>query len=100
MSKKINMASKISSKELADILGITVSSIVRMEKSNKLPCKPICINHTWYFEKEKIMSWLTTTPPTIKQRNKESKNTPFVYKEDQLQIILFCQPALLNRMSY
>lgn len=98
---QIDLSTKISRQEIADLFGVTVNTIRRMCDSERIPDKPVFIKHTAYYDKQKVLEWIATNPPIRKPTEKKDKpTTPFIYKDEKLKIILFCQPALLNRKRY
>jgi hypothetical protein len=100
-ANKIDLSAKISRKEIADILDITTNSARKMCESGRIPDKPIFINRAYYYDRKKIMEWLSTKPKVRKRTNKKLKAlAPIVYNDEQRKIILFCQPSLLNRTNY
>lgn len=100
-TKKIDLSTKISRKEIADHFGITVNSVRKMCDAGRLPDKPVFIKHTAYYDKSKIKAWMEHQPKIRKTIDKKRKALePFIYNDNKRKIILFCQPALLNRLSY
>jgi transcriptional regulator with XRE-family HTH domain len=98
---QIDLSTKITRQEIADLFGVTVNTIRRMCNSERIPDKPIFIKHTAYYDKQKVLDWIATNPPIRKPTEKKDKlKEPFIYKSEQRKIILFCQPSLLNRTNY
>lgn len=98
---QIDLSTKITRQEIADIFGVTVNTIRRMCDSERIPDKPTFIKHTAYYDKQKVLDWIATNPPIRKPTEKKDKQKEhFIYKEKQHQIITFLQPALLNRISH
>lgn len=100
-TQKIDLSTKISRKEIADHFGITVNTVRKMCDAGRLPDKPVFIKHAAYYDKGKIKAWMETNPKIRKTIDKKLKaSDPFIYNDDKRKIIIFCQPALLNRLNY
>lgn len=98
---KNDVNSLLTRQQIADLLGVTVSSVFRLTKSKRMPVKPIYLFHICYYDKKQVLEWLAKSPTIRKCRNKtEEKKQGFVYDNHQRNIILFCNPQLLNSMKY
>lgn len=98
--------------QIAKLLDINVNSVRNMHDQNRIQAEYIKNGKRFYYPKPQILDWVKTKPVRKVLHKKAWKNIPhdiyniqkigkrFVYSGDQVTVILFCQPALLNRHNY
>jgi excisionase family DNA binding protein len=80
--------------EIGKELGITRQAVSRMHHDGKLPAKEVMVGSRCFFKRSELDGFIK------RYLEGDPEKPPFEYGGWKLRIILFCQPALLNRMSY